>query len=425
MQDALIWHQGIVSMRASKDAVGGNPEFASIYEMVSSLPVFSDHDHHLPDSHFGAGVSLDFLLTNSYVAWTGFIPDGTAESRRRLLENVRFNSYFTWFQEGLQQVHGIDQPITLDTWESVSARVSQAYAADVDFHWRVLRDNGFEKLILDTYWDPGQDNGHPEVFIPAFRVDKFMYGHHVDAIAPDDIVPWTRYGFAGGSLDDYVEHMRETIRAQYRKGLVVAFKCAEAYNRPVNYLPDDREGALRIFGKSPGEVSPAELILFGNYIFNRCCELAAELDVPFQIHTGLAMVSGSQPMNFEPIIARYPQTRFVLFHSGFPWTHQISGLAHNYRNALPSLTWTATVCTSAAIRALDDYIDVTPSINTITWGSDCWVAEESVGAMLAWRFVVSSVLAQRLRDGRLGPADAEELARKLMYANGRSVYLRK
>src|SRR5512135_1000885 len=402
---------------ADNEGMKRNQEFAPIYEMVSSLPVFSDHDHHLPDSHFGADVSLDFLLANSYVAWTGFIPDGTVESRRRLLENVRFNSYFTWFQRGLQKVHGIDQPITLDTWDSVSARARQAYAADRDFHWRALKDNSFQKLVLDTYWDPGQDNGHPEVFIPTFRIDKFMYGHHADAIAPDDIVPWVRYGFAGGRLDDYVEHMRETIRIQYRKDLVVAFKCAEAYNRPVDYLPDDREAALRVFGKSPSDVSPAELILFGNYIFNRCCELAAELDVPFQIHTGLAMISGSQPMNFEPIVARYPQTRFVLFHSGFPWTHQISGLAHNYRNAFPSLTWTATVCTSAAIRALDDYIDVTPSINTITWGSDCWIAEESVGAMLAWRFVVTSVLAQRLRDGRLDASGIEALAHKLMYGN--------
>ncbi len=407
-----------------KNAMSEDPEFGPIYEMVSSLPVFSDHDHHLPDSRFGTDVSLDFLLANSYVAWTGFIPDGTVESRRNLLENVRFNSYFTWFQKGLQQVHGCDQPIALETWDSVSARVRQAHAADRDFHWRTLRDNGFERLILDTYWDPGQDNGHPEVFIPTFRIDKFMYGHHADAIAPDDIVPWARYGFAGGSLDDYVAHMRETIRARHRLGLVVAFKCAEAYNRSVNYLPDDREAALRVFGKAPAEVPPSELFLFGNYVFNRCCELAAELDVPFQIHTGLAMLSGSQPMNFEPIVARYPQTRFVLFHSGFPWTHQVSGLVHNYRNALPSLTWTATVCTSAAIRALDDYIDVTPSINTITWGSDCWIAEESVGAMLAWRFVVASVLAQRLRDGRLGAADAEELAIKLMYENGRTVYMK-
>jgi uncharacterized protein len=414
-----------MDLLTDKYGMKGNPELKPIYEMVSSLPVFSDHDHHLPDSHFAADVSLDFLLANSYVAWTGFIPDGTVESRRRLLENVRFNSYFTWFQKGLQQVHRSDESITLDTWDSVSGRVRQAYAADRNFHWRALSDNGFEKLVLDTYWDPGQDNGHSEVFIPTFRIDKFMYGHHADAIAPDDIIPWARYGFPGGSLDDYVDHMRATIQAQYGKGLVVAFKCAEAYNRPVDYLPDDREAALRVFGRSPGDVSPAGLILFGNYVFNRCCELAAELDVPFQIHTGLAMISGSQPMNFEPIIARYPQTRFVLFHSGFPWTHQISGLVHNYRNAYPSLTWTATVCTSAAIRALDDYIDVTPSINTITWGSDCWVAEESVGAMLAWRFVVAKVLAQRLRDGRHTAADAEILARRLMYENGRSVYRKK
>jgi hypothetical protein len=58
-------------------------------------------------------------------------------------------------------------------------------------------------------------------------------------------------------------------------------------------------------------------------------------------------------------------------------------------------------------------------------GSDCGVVEESVGAMLAWRFVVSSVLAERLRDGRLRAADVQVLACKLMCGNGRGVYLKR
>jgi predicted TIM-barrel fold metal-dependent hydrolase len=163
--------------------------------------------------------------------------------------------------------------------------------------------------------------------------------------------------------------------------------------------------------------------LFGNYIFNRCCELAAELDLPFQIHTGLAQLAGSQPLRLEPILARYPRTRFVLFHSGYPWVHEVAGLAHNYSNVLPSLTWTPIISTSAAIRALHEYLDVAHSVNTITWGSDCHVAEESIGALLAWQFVVAKVLTERLADGRLTVKQAEELARKLMVENGRRVYL--
>jgi len=127
-------------------------------------------------------------------------------------------------------------------------------------------------------------------------------------------------------------------------------------------------------------------------------------------------------MLLEPIIARYPQTRFVLFHSGYPWIHVVGGLAHNYPNALPSLTWTPTISTSAAVEALNDYIDVASSINTITWGSDCWVPEDSVGALLAWRHVVARALAERMEYGLLDRRNAEILACKLMYENGHYVY---
>ena len=400
----------------------GQHEFHAIYDYISTLPVFSDHDHHQTDEFFAEGVTLDKLLSNSYVAWTGYTCDGSDEARAKLLENVRYNSYFTWFQRGLQKVHGIDHELTAENWQEVSDKVAARYAADADFHWRALLANGYKRLILDTYWNPGSDNGHPEAFVPTFRIDKFMYGHHAEAIAPDEFPVWQRYGFEGGSLAEFVEMLRATIKGRYEQGKIAALKCAEAYHRDINFLPDDKAAAEKAFGKHPKEIGDGELRAFSSYIFNRACELAEELDVPFQVHTGLGELAGSQPMKFEPMLIKYPKVRFVLFHSGYPWTDEAAGLTHNHANALPSLTWTATICTSAAIRALGDFIDVAASCNSITWGSDCWVAEESIGAMLAWRFVVAKVLAERLADGRLTASRAEALARKLMYENGRSVY---
>ncbi len=395
----------------------------SIYEYISSLPVFSDHEHHQTDEFFAQGMSLDKALKNSYVSWTGYVPDGTVKSRKALLDNVLFNSYFTWFEKGLQKVHNIDEDITLETWDYISDKIKVAYERDLNFHWNTLIENGYEKLVQDSFWNPGSDEGHDDVFIPAFRIDKFMYGYHSESIAPNNFIPWSRYGFVGGSLNDYVEMMNDIIKIQHSKGKVAAFKCAEAYNRSINFLPDDYELANKIFGIHPNDISPEQKIIFGNYIFNRCCELAAELDVPFQIHTGLARLSGSQPMMFEPIIEKHKKTKFVLFHSGFPWTHEVAGLAHNHTNVLPSLTWTATICTSSAVRALHDYIEVTSSIDKITWGSDCWVAEESVGAMLAWRYIVSKVLSERFTEGLIKAGQVEILAEKLMFRNGRKIYL--
>jgi uncharacterized protein len=396
--------------------------FKYISQYIETLPVFSDHEHHGKDEMFTQGMSLEKSLAAAYVAWTGYASNGKVPSRKALLDNVRFNSYFVWFQKGLQKVHHIDEDITLENWDRISEVVRKAYADDKDFHWKTLKDNGYDKLVQDSFWDPGSDEGHPEVLIPTFRIDKFMYGHHAEAIAPDNIIPWQKYGFSGKTLDEYVELMRETIRARRKAGKVAAFKCAEAYSRPLDFLPDDYESARQAFGVHPDKITAEQKILFGNYIFNRCCELAAELDVPFQIHTGLARLSGSQPMRLEPVIARHSRTRFVLFHSGFPWTHEVTGLTHNYRNVLPSMTWTPTISTWAAIRTLHEFIDVSSSVDKITWGSDCFVPEDSVGAMLAWRFVVAKVLSQRLDDGFVKRADVEPLARKLMFESGRLNY---
>jgi predicted TIM-barrel fold metal-dependent hydrolase len=396
--------------------------FKGLAEYVNSLPVFSDHEHHLPDAFFARKVTLDELVNSSYVSWTGHRLDGGRPAREALLEHTRFNSYFTWFERGLARVHGIDVPLTVENWETISARVGRTYGADQDFHWRVLKDHGYERQILDSYWNPGDDNGHPEIFVPTFRIDKFMYGTHAESVAPDDFVPWQRYGFSGGELEDWVELMRRTIRTAAASGRAVALKCAEAYCRTVDFQPDDAAAARRAFGVPFQALEPQSQVLFGNYIFNRCCELAEELNLPFQIHTGLAKLATSQPLNFEPTIQRYPRVRFVMFHAGYPWTHQAAGLAHNYANAYPSLTWLVSIAPSVAVRTLHEFIEVACSINTITWGSDAWTTEESVGALLAWRWVVAKTLAQRLADGLLTARDAECLARKLMYENGRQVY---
>lgn len=401
-----------------------NSTFHAVLKDLQEIPVFSEHCHHRPDEFFRQPMSLEVLINNSYINWTGLHLDGTVQARKRLLEHGRFNTYFTWFWRGLQKVHYLNEDLTLDSWEAISETVRSHYAADADLHWHAMQKEGFDRAILDTFWSPGEDNGHPELFIPTFRIDKFTYGLHAQSIAPDDFPVWPRYGFTGGTLDDFVGMMLDRIRKQFHAGKVAAFKCAEAYLRDINFLPDDRAAALSAFGKHPDQATSADQIAFSNYIFCRACELAQELDVPFQIHTGLARLAGSNPLLFEPIIARYPRVRFVLFHSGYPWIREVAALAHNYSNVLPSLCWTPAICTSAAITALHEYLDTASSCRCITWGDDCWVPEESVGALLAWRFVIAKVLSERLDDGRLNARQAQELGQMLLLDNGRHVYPR-
>ena len=32
----------------------------------------------------------------------------------------------------------------------------------------------YQSVVVDTYWNPGSDNGRPELFTPAFRLDLFF-----------------------------------------------------------------------------------------------------------------------------------------------------------------------------------------------------------------------------------------------------------
>ncbi len=406
-------------------------DFAHIYDVVDSYKVFSDHEHHHPDGFFNAGVDLSKLIANSYIFWTvGGDMEAILRDKAAFIDAVRFNSYFYWLEKGIQRVHGVAMPVNADTWQDYDKIISTAYS-DKDFHWQALQRNGYETIIVDTYWDPGSNDGHPEIFKATFRIDKLSYGHHPDAAAvecgplfdPSLLYPWRHYAFSGTTLDDYVAMVQNLIARLYSENKIVSLKTAIAYNRSIDFYPGDKILASRAWNKSPGEISVAELTHFGNYIFHRCFETAAKLDIPVQIHTGLADLRGSDPMLVEKLLSDYPTVRFVLFHSGYPWTSQVAALAHNHKNAFPNLTWMPIISTAAAVRTLDEYIDIAPSINTITWGGDCWLPEESVGALMAWKYVVATVLCNRFRNRLLRAADVDVLAEKLMLSNGRHVYL--
>ena len=59
-----------------------------------------------------------------------------------------------------------------------------------------------------------------------------------------------------------------------------------------------------------------------------------------------------------------------------------------------------------------------PSIERIAWGSDTWTSEEALGALLAFQYVVASVLADKVDEGYFTIDDALIIAEKFLYKNG-------
>jgi len=273
--------------------------------------------------------------------------------------------------------------------------------------------------LEDCYWNSGSDVGYPEFITPVYRLDMWMQGFHPDSFPQVLINPHTVFGEIK-SFDRYLEILEHEIRS--RRPQIAALKCASAYQRTIAFEPVTYEQAADVFMKNPTSLTEQQRNIFGDYIMQFALRLAKELDLPVQIHTGLALLSGSNPLLLEGLIARHPDNRFVLFHGGFPWIYETAGLLHNYSNVLIDINWLPLISTSAAAQALHVYIDVLQDSGNIAWGGDTWTSEEACGASMAFRNLLARVLTEKIERDGWRTTDAERFADKIMFENALNIY---
>ena len=392
---------------------------AELSAYMAEHPVINTHSHHLPDDFF-KNFALDNLLNQIYISWSGVTFEQTRGSRAAYLDKVRYKSYFIWLQKSLQKLYSFDEPLSPDNWDEISRKIEGAYE-DASFHLQILKEKcGYEKVILDTYWEPGSHNGHPEIFSPTFRVDPLFYGYASGIKDHDGNDPTELYGDLPRNITDYVAWNRKIISDKKAEGCI-ALKLAMAYKRGLDLKTVTKERADRIFGLKETERTKEDIVAFQDYLFQCICEIAAELELPLQCHTGLGQLTETRALAMKGVIERNPQTKFVLFHCSFPWTEDISALLHTYPNVYPDLCWLPLLSPTAAKKMLHELIEVGTS-DKVCWGCDTWTSEESYGALLAFRFVLAEVLAEKVKDGYFTLADAKEIIDRIMASNAASLY---
>ena len=200
-----------------------------LMDYIRNHRVVNTHSHHLPDSVFKE-FSLDSLLKRSYVDWCGVKFDKTEASRRAYLEKVRYKSYFIWLQKSIKELYGFSESLSADSWEEISQRIRSSHQ-DEAFHLRILKENcKYANIVLDTYWDPGNDNGHAALFSPTFRVDPLFFAYARDAKDHDGNNPSALYGRHPDNMADYLLWVRNLVIQKKQQGCI-ALKSALAYDR--------------------------------------------------------------------------------------------------------------------------------------------------------------------------------------------------
>lgn len=390
-----------------------------LVDYIKGHPIINTHSHHLQD-HIYKAFNLDSVLRQSYVNWNQVPLESTYESRVNFLEKNRYNSYFVWLEKSLQELYHFKEPLTADNWNELSGRIEEAHR-DEDYHVSILTEKcQYKKIILDTYWEPGSNNGHPHIFTPTFRIDPFFFGYSPDARDHDGNSPSKLYDNVPEDLDEYIDFIEKLIIFKKEEGCI-ALKCAIAYDRGLDFEQVSRDRAYQAVRKDPPRRSKEDIKAYQDYVFINICKMAAQQKLPIQCHTGMGQLIGTNAMALKNLIEGNPDTKFVLFHCSYPWMDDVNGLLRAYDNVYPDLSWLPILSTSAAMRMLHELIEGGTS-DKVSWGCDTWTSEESYGALLAFRFVLAMVLGEKVMNSYITIDDAKAIVDNIMYKNPLKLY---
>ena len=124
------------------------------------------------------------------------------------------------------------------------------------------------------------------------------------------------------------------------------------------------------------DVSDEDRLCLGDWCWARGVELAIEHDLPFKLHTGYYAGHSRMPVdyirggNLCPLLAAYPDARFVLMHIAYPYSDELVALAKHYPNVYADLCWAWSIDPFSASNFVRQFIHAVPANKLFLFGGD-------------------------------------------------------
>jgi hypothetical protein len=386
---------------------------------VDAVPAIDTHDHLRPFDEIpfrdqtdrGKGLTLRGVWAGSYYTWLHPLaawPDGASfetwwKAAKPNFDDARATSFYRYVLPAFQDLYGVDfETMTDEQAKELNDRILANDQSDKWLHDVVTNRANIELMFIDPYWARYKFERAYKFAVPVLNVNPLVSGFHPSEYASSLDSPYVfaeQQGKKIESLDDYLE----VLDLLFEKGVATDAMCLKstlAYARTLDFQNVPKERAEKAFGKKRSELTAAEIKDFEDFIFWRLCELSAKHELPFQIHTGQARIQGSNPMLLVDLIAANPQTKFILFHGGYPWVGETGVIAMKYRNVWIDSVWLPQISYTMAKRAYQEWLEVMPS-DRIMWGADTTNAEGIYAATVWTRQCLSEALAEKVERGEL------------------------
>lgn len=433
----------LLSTAVAKSNAGDVKEtetYRRIKSALDAVPAIDTHEHlrafdetpNRVETPQGRGLTLYSIWRGSYFNRTHTLSPWPAdgdfdtwwESAQYDFDNARANSFYRYLLPAFRDLYGVDfDTITASQAKDLS---EQIFENDQDQEWLegvITNRANIELMLIDPYWARLAFPREYQFSAPVLNVTTIMRGSHADQFsAPLD----SPFEFARardlptGTFDEFLRVITVVFEEAVASNCV-CLKSTQAYQRRIRYREVPRERAAEIYGTPPDEITEREQRDFEDFMFWHVCRLSANYELPFQVHTGDARIQGSNPMLLVDVIEANPDTKFVLFHGGYPWVGETAAIAMKFRNVWIDSCWLPTINYTTAKRAYEEWLDVVPS-NRIMWGADTVNAEGIYAATEFTRQCLAEALAEKVERGELREEHAHRIGRQIMRDNALELF---
>ncbi|MFX0103312.1 MAG: amidohydrolase family protein [Candidatus Hodarchaeota archaeon] len=432
-----------------------------IWELISSQKVIDTHEHlSLQSKICEEGANLLAILPRSYVGDFDFYPGLNAEylqfQRGTSLENNEYPSITAFIREfndheflesinsGIESIYDIPiKKMSESSFHALNEGINRNYH-DACYYDTILDEHmNVEKAILDIpHSGLGLDNQkfegfNSKKFYTSIRINSLLFGFDTDAWTPStSLMRRMQEDFKvivelPTDMNDFLEKTSKIL--EWTGDKVVSYKCASAYERGLNFGPrkESLEGSKKyeiskkIYGKKFEKVSLDERNAFGDVIFHHILDIIEKQGKTIQIHTGMAIMEGSNPKNLENVFSSYPDLNFTLLHCGYPWIDETIEILKNHENVHAEMVWLQMLSKNAARKFLDCVLDLNLEDKVIAFGGDCACIEGSLGALNILKQVLHDVFSSRIEKGKNKANDVETILDRLLYENANSLFFKK
>lgn len=424
-----------------------DPVWKRIRAYLQTVPAIDTHNHLPPfdqlpgylETEWGRGMNLASIWKNSYFTWvhplTAWPAGGPFEEwwkeAQDDFENARAMGVYQYQLPAFRDLYGIAfETITDDEARELNRRIYENYQDSQWIRKVITEDANIELMLNDPWWGYLELEQNYDFEVLVLNVNPFLDyfapdparaqrpGSNVEAFAQ-------RSGLEISNLGSFLRVIERAFKLAQSRG-AVAIKTTIAYRRPLDFRKVDEKTAGRAFAdfsRSRDESAGRDL---QDFLMWEIASLSAEYELPFQIHTGLGLLEGSNPLFLMELIRGNPQTRFILFHGGFPWIHEsgavvMSSMMNRHPNVWLDSVWLPILSPIVTRRALLEWLEIMPS-NRIMWGADCNHAEGVYGAAQTFRDILAETLTIKVRRSELSEESAMSIGRQILRENALEVF---